>query len=227
LYRKYDQIEFDTLRGMNGYVGRQMSVIFPSSNKGGYPDLQPYHGELPKELVAFNQMSRVETPGGTAVHFYICDNKFESIWNYPARAMTRFLDKDITTLVSPDFSMHRDWPVAVQRWNYYRNLWCAALWQAEGFNVIPNVCWSDPSSYKWCFQGMPKESVLSVSSVGSVKYPEARKLFVEGYKEMLRRLRPTQVMMYGRIPRELVGVGPPITSYRDKWQRYYEEGTSM
>lgn len=78
-----------------------------------------------------------------------------------------------------------------------------AYWQKIGLEVIPNVSWSDESSYNWCFDGLPKNSILAVSTNGVLKDKVAKTLFIAGYKEMKRRLQPIKVVIVGSVPKEL------------------------
>lgn len=65
---------------------------------------------------------------------------------------------------------------------------------------IPSVCWSDHESFDWCFDGEPVGGCVAVSSVGTQKSPSARSLFMDGYNEMLRRLRPERIIFFGDVP---------------------------
>ena len=46
---------------------------------------------------------------------------------------------------------------------------------------------------------------MAVSSVGTQKNPEARKLFALGYGEMLRRLKPEKIIFFGDVPEGCAG----------------------
>ena len=69
--------------------------------------------------------------------------------------------------------------------------------------VIPTIGWSDHDSYKWCFDGEPKHSIVAVSSIGTQRYESSKRLFLDGYAEMIKRLQPTKVLFWGNIPEEL------------------------
>ena len=106
-----------------------------------------------------------------------------------------------TTLLSPDFSLYREWPLTLQLWNVYRNRWCGRFWQSQGFRVIPTVSWSTAASYDFCFLGIPRRGAVAVSAVGVRQQdPVARQLFVDGFREMVARLEPVLVLSYGRLP---------------------------
>ena len=46
---------------------------------------------------------------------------------------------------------------------------------------------------------------VAVSSVGTQKAPEARRLFLLGYKEMLARLKPEKIIFFGDVPEGCTG----------------------
>lgn len=102
--------------------------------------------------------------------------------------------------MSPDFSLFTDYPVAVQIYNHWRKHLLGAYWQRLGMTVIPSICWSDESSFAWCFDGEPVGGIVAVSSVGAQKSPATRKLFLCGYREMMRRLRPEKILFFGDVP---------------------------
>lgn len=68
--------------------------------------------------------------------------------------------------------------------------------------VYPTISWSTPESYAWCFDGEPAGGIVAVSSVGVMRNKETLALFLRGYEEMMKRLNPTWVIFYGRVPEE-------------------------
>ena len=96
-------------------------------------------------------------------------------------------------------------PVAVQLYNHWRKHLLGAYWQRMGMTVIPSICWSDESSFDWCFDGEPAGGTVAVSSVGTQKNPNARQLFQLGYSEMLRRLKPEKILFFGDMPENCKG----------------------
>ena len=108
-------------------------------------------------------------------------------------------------MLSPDFSLFTDYPPAVQIYNHWRKHLLAAFWQQMGLTVIPSICWSDEDSFAWCFDGEPVGGTVAVSSVGTQKAPEARRLFLLGYKEMLARLKPEKIIFFGDVPEGCTG----------------------
>jgi hypothetical protein len=83
--------------------------------------------------------------------------------------------------------------------------------------VIPTVSWSTAVSYDFCFLGVPRRSVVAVSAVGvRLEEPLAYRLFVDGFAEMVRRLEPTVVLGYGRLP-AICQEQVEVVSYPTRW----------
>ncbi|MDT8307565.1 MAG: DUF4417 domain-containing protein, partial [Anaerolineae bacterium] len=198
--------------------------LFPSDNALGIPCLAHVPVErVPRWLAPYRTRIRAnEPPDDGAVHFFMDDYRFETVWSRPRKALEALAP--YTTVLSPDFSLYRDWPLMLQMWNVYRNRWCGAFWQSQGFTVIPTVSWSTAESYDFCFLGLPRRSVVAVSAVG-VRLDDAHPadgmlegyLFREGFREMVVRLAPAVVLAYGRLP---AGCGElvEVVEYPTRWE---------
>ena len=132
------------------------------------------------------------------LHFYVDDYQFERCWANPNNYIDHL--KKFKYVISPDFSLYADLPKAHQIWNCYRNRLLAAFWQARGVKIIPNVSWGDESSFAWCFDSIPQNSVVAISTVGT---RSNKKAFLRGYRRMLKVLKPTQIIVYGKIYPEM------------------------
>ena len=82
--------------------------------------------------------------------------------------------------------------------------------------MIPSICWSDEASFDWCFDGEPVGGTVAVSSVGTQKNPEARRLFLLGDGEMLRRLNPEKILFFGDVPEGCEGNIERHASYHSR-----------
>lgn len=192
-------------------------ALFPSSNPWGIPDL-PQASYVPARLVAYS--ARAETiavtgAGDAAVHFFLDDYRFETVWTKPERGLSRCLS--VGAALTPDFSLWTNMPLAMQLWQVYRARWCGAWLLHHGIQVIPTVSWSTPDTYPFTFAGIAPGSVVAVSTVGTIRDPEARDLFAAGYAAMLEHLRPSQVLIYGTAPTCSVG-DVPFRVYPTRWE---------
>ena len=157
----------------------------------------------PCDFVGFDKMNVCKDPENTCIHFFRDDYMFERVWRKPDYYLDQF--RRFNAVLSPDFSMYTDWPVAGQIFNHFKKHWIAAKMQKMGIRVYPTISWSDQSSYAWCFDGEPKRATVCVSSVGALRDPIAKKLFLSGYHAMMERLEPETVIFYGLVPAELEG----------------------
>jgi hypothetical protein len=201
-----------------GYDALNLSRLFPSHNPYGIPALSHVPlARIPETLVPYRQrVSSQEGLDDCAVHFFLDDYRFESVWNKPDGALSVF--GPYPTVLTPDFSLSRSWPLAVQVWNTYRSRWCGCYWQMHGLMVIPTVSWSDQHSFAFCFAGIPQHSVVAVSTVGvDMADPLTYGLFMAGFTAMVETLSPSKVLCYGRSPdacRDLADV----RDYKTRWQ---------
>lgn len=148
----------------------------------------------PKSLIGFNYVNTAKDKN-KCVHFYLDDYQFERVWNKPELYTDKLLQFD--SLFTPDFSLYLDMPMPLQIFNTYRNRLLGAYWQSRGIEVIPTISWSDNKSYSFCFDGIEKGGVVTVSTLGCGRSETAKKLFFEGLEEMIHRLEPSKVLVYG------------------------------
>ena len=152
------------------------------------------------DLVEFHEAHRVAHTKrkDKIVQFFLPDYLFERTWSRLSTT-TEFLST-FKAVLMPDFSRYTDMPLAMQIWNCYRKMWVSRYWQESGLTVIPTAGWSDERSYDFCFDGMPKHSLIAVSSLGTQNDKDAQRLFRKGYEKMQQVLEPSKILFYGKIP---------------------------
>lgn len=184
----------------------QEVMQFPSDNFFGIPSINPTQ-TVGNKLLRFCDFKDVNDHESYICHFYYDDYKFMSAWREPDKYLSKL--RKFKAVISPNFSLYTDFPRALQILAVYRRQWCSAYWQSLGIDVIPCAMWGDKKSYDYCFLGMPKKSVVSVSTVGVSNDLEWNgregEMFRDGYNEMLRRLEPTKIIFYGTMPAGLEG----------------------
>ncbi len=162
------------------------------STKYEMPILEPCT-YIPKRIIPFNTcLSTKDTTAG--IHFFIDDYQFERVWRLPERYLSLF--KKFSCLLSPDFSLYMNVPNPLNIWNTYRNRLLAAWMQKQGLEVIPSVSWAGENSFDYCFEGLPFESTLAISTVGA-KRKKNRMYWKRGLHEMISRLSPKTLVIYG------------------------------
>lgn len=190
-------------------------ALYPATNDYGIPSLLQDNW-IPKWLQPYGVRVRTsELPDGGAMHFFLDDYRFEVLWNRPWTTLPS--PRRMGFALAPDFSVYRDWPIAIQIYNVYRNRWMGRFWQEQGIRVIPTVVWGDQRSYDFCFAGIEKGSVVACSSVG-VRSGEDLDYFAAGYEEMVRRLAPAHIVFYGNKLDYSLRQLAPYTTYPTFWE---------
>ena len=190
-------------------------VVFKGAGEYNIPIIKPDDPTV-DNWIGFNYAKGCEEPEIHGVHFFIDDYQFVRLWKDPDRYIPML--QKFQAVCTPDFSTYTDFPKAVQIFNHYRKHWLGAYWQMHGIRVIPTISWSDHDSYDWCFAGEPRGYTVAVSSVGTQANPKTKELFMDGYREMLKRLEPTKVIMYGNIPEGCEGNIIPVKAFQQKWR---------
>ncbi|AOE44414.1 hypothetical protein SEA_STROSAHL_1 [Gordonia phage Strosahl] len=191
---------------------------FESSNPHGIPDLQPTQF-VPANLAAWNMPRHRDhaAVSGGALHFFLDDYRFETVWSSPERLLPRV--KAVGAALTPDFSLWRDMPRAAQVWNIYRSRWCGAYWQSEGLTVIPTATWGTPDTYDFCFDGLPVGGSIAISSMGIRTSGEDQELFRMGLEQLVARTSPSTLIAYGKL-RFCDGLDlPEVREYPTFWDR--------
>ena len=75
--------------------------------------------------------------------------------------------------------------------------------QQQGFNVIPVASWSNPDDFDWCFDGLPEDSSIAISSNGCMSSPYGKRILLEGVAELQKRKNPYKLIVCGRHIKEL------------------------
>lgn len=166
----------------------------------------------PKDLIGFNY-ALTSTQKNVGVHFFVDDYQFERVWNQPEK-YTRILAQ-YDCVLTPDFSLYMDMPRCMKLWNIYRSRLIGQIWQGAGMKVIPTMSWAEPETFEFCFDGIPEGSTVAVSTVGVLREKTAREIWQQGADEMMRRIQPQTIILYGR-PIDYNWGGIKIVSYKPK-----------
>ena len=173
---------------------------------------------VPDELIGFNY-AKTNANKNVGVHFYVDDYQFERVWNYPEKYVDVLLEYDC--ILSPDFSLYMDMPMPMKIWNVYRSRQIGAFYQSMGIKVIPTLSWAEAETFEFCFRGIPKGSIVSVSTVGVKEDPNALQIWREGMDEMIKQIEPAQILVYGgALDYDYKGI--KVREYKnnvlDRWQ---------
>lgn len=135
------------------------------------------------------------------VHFYIHDKQFECVWNNPKQYLN--LLQRFGGVITPDFSLYRELPLAMQIWNTYRNRAIAYWLQRNGVNIIPNIRWGDERTYAFAFEGIEQGGTVAVSTNGCIQKKLDRHYFAKGLAKMVKVVKPDAIVNYSYTPDDI------------------------
>jgi len=161
-----------------------------------FPLLEPVQYK-PDQAIPFEKAYKA-TARDKWVHFYTHDRHFERVWNTPKRYLPMF--QRFSGVITPDFSLYREMPLAMQIWNTYRNRAISFWLQREGIPIVPNVRWSDERTYAFAFEGLPQGGTVAVSTNGSLRNTIDREYFKDGLARMVEVLQPQTIINYSHTP---------------------------
>lgn len=139
------------------------------------------------------------------VHFFVDDYRFNGIYDHPQRTLNRY--SQYAFLLTPDYSLYADMPLWRQIENVAKNRWVGAYWQEQGKIVIPTISWGMSQTFEFCFNGVEKNAAISIGMVGC---KSSRTAFMRGYNEMLDRLQPETIIVFGTPFSDMKGNIMPI-----------------
>lgn len=120
-------------------------------------------------------------------------------------------------VITPDFSTYQDMPAALKIYNTYRMRAFGYWLGKQGLQVINNVRWGTPETYKYSFDGIEQNSMVCISSLSSLGTKSDAERFTEGLAAMVETLRPSHILFYGKQGRQFldkyIEAGIPVTFY--------------
>lgn len=159
------------------------------------PMVKAYTGDIPLSLTPYSMKDTGNKNG--AVHFYIDDYRFTGMytWNH----LQQFTEKvaPYKMVIAPDFSVYLDQSKILNLFQLYQNRVVTAYWQSVGLQVIPSVSWGNADSFKYCFDGLPQNSILSIGGLGNAHHASMLKLWEYGVNLTIERLHPIALIIYG------------------------------
>ena len=125
-------------------------------------------------------------------------------------------------MISADFSLYRDYPEEMLINTCRDNRAVDYALQQAGLPVIPTAGFAGESSWEWCFDGLPLNSTVAVTTNCLGRDRETHRLFVGGINTMVKKIHPTAIVVCGKIPAWLPKRHPDIQivhipSYSEMW----------
>lgn len=173
-----------------------------------YPQLSAYTGTT--DFVSVSYAERNKHNGkNEALHFFLDDYRFrDAVWCNLEQ--TTYSIGKFDFVYTPDLSLWRDLPTDFyNRENIFRTRFVGAYWQMCGYNVIPTASWGDLSSFAYCFEGLPENSVIAVSGMGNSRSKDAFNRWCYGLRRLEDTKSPILIIVYGEEV-EIQGLHTPL-----------------
>jgi len=165
----------------------------------GIPVLCDYNNtQVPKGIIPFEKAKNKKQNRRNYVHFYMHDKYFSDVLT----STTKYLPllKEYDGVITPDCSLLRGQVNCVQAINTYFNRAVGVFLQRQGIPTIPNIRWGDEDSFDYCFLGVPKHTIVSISTHGCIRSNAEKEMFRCGLEEMINVLEPSDVLVHGYMP---------------------------
>lgn len=187
--------------------------------KYGFPQLEKEQW-IPSQAKSINYLLTLKNPEKWWIHCFCDDYQFNRLWTKFDYYKNFILNT--AGFISTDFSLYRDYDDDWLIWNCYRNRVMAYAVQKAGGRVIPTAGFGSEKTWEWCFDGLPANSTVAITTNGTLTDPEARRLFVGGIDAMVRTIHPSSIVVCGKYPAWLDEKYPdihiiPIPSYSQIW----------
>lgn len=164
------------------------------------PQLAPTQA-IPSKVICFNERKSVSKPNEYWVDFFIDDALCENFWNHPEVSFANL--KRFAGIITTDYSMLPEMLPGQNLWNCTRNRVMAYYLQQQGFNIIPVASWYVESDFEWCFDGLPENSSIAITTNGCMSSPYSKRILLHGVAELQRQKSPANLIVCGRHVNEL------------------------
>lgn len=179
---------------------------------------------IPRNVISFNERNSVSNPQDHWIDFFIDDYMFESFWNHPEVSFPRL--RSFEGVIPDDHSMLPELLPGQNIWNCTRNRVMAYYLQREGFDVIPVASWCEKQDFEWCFDGLPEEGSIAISTNGCKSSPYSLRIFLEGVDRLQDEKKPSHLIVCGREVDELNKYDNIIyyPSFSQRWKEREKNG---
>ena len=120
------------------------------------------------------------------------DKDLMRYWNDPLKYIPVL--QTAMAVGTPDYSVYSTMNRHEIEHNVYKNRWLGCLWQTYGCVALPTIAWATPDTFDICFSGTEYGTIVIISTVGCTEHLSE---FMCGYDEMMVRINPPLVIVYG------------------------------
>lgn len=181
------------------------------------PQIEPTQA-VPQNVISFHERKRISNPETCWVDFFVDDARYENFWNHPEVSFSSL--KRFAGVITTDYSMLPEMLPGQKIWNCTRNRVMAYYLQQQGINIIPTASWCTEDDFEWCFDGLPENSSIAITTNGCMSSPYGRRMLLTGVEELQRQKSPSHLIVCGRPLAELDGFHNMVyyPSFSQRWK---------
>lgn len=170
---------------------------------------------IPKSLAPYTARKRIKNKN-TFLHCFIHDFQFSSLITDAKNHISEISSFD--GIICPDPTITIGGSKTINQAQVYFSRAVGFYLQKHGVFAIPCVRWGEPSTYDYCFLGVPLNYIVAISTHGCImpckeNKNELRNAFINGLPVMIEKLKPKYVIVYGRMPEEIFGKYNRLTTF--------------
>ena len=150
-------------------------------------------------LALYSRKNEYSKTKKTCVCFYEDDWKFDNkngfwdaIYHKDKKTLRKLKERltNVDILIAPDYSVFNEFSDSFNVVNIQRSR-IVLLWLVEECNkiVIPNITFTDEKSLKYFYNGLEDCSVVAISTKGTLKNNEIKKLFKQAIDILVNKLK--------------------------------------
>jgi|GEM_PF-1879833 len=193
----------------------------PMVGKYNFPQLDKVNYIPEEPAYPFNYLKSTVTKGSYWYHCFTAERNFHRLYNSFADYIE--LLKQAKGLISADFSLFRDYPEEILIEKCRANRLVDYALQQSGISMIPTAGFAGESSWEWCFDGLPIDSTVAITTNCLGRDRETHRLFVGGVNTMIKKIHPTAIVICGKVPDWISRKHPDIQiihikSYSEMWR---------
>lgn len=167
--------------------------------------------------ISFKSASVKTSDRNTLVLMHAYDKELMRLWNNPLKYVGLY--QGFAAVGSPDFSCYPSMNPNVIRYNVFMSRWLGVTWQNYNITVLPTAIWGTPDTYDICFGSIERGSVVIVSTIGCERHPN---IFLDGFREMKKRIAPPLIIVVGNLIDGMTGTFLQF-KYSDSFSTRYKQ----
>ena len=160
---------------------------------------------IPRNVFSYSEIESVKNTNECCIDFFVDDYRFEKLKFLPYFNILK-KTKDILPNIKEILfcikiieisKLYNQLDKIIKKINCFKSRTVAYYMQHEGINIIPTVAWANEEDFSYCFDGIPKNSSVAISSNGCKSNEYSKNMFLSGVKELQNILKPKHLIICG------------------------------